>query len=265
MEKCFDIFCCNWRKIESDCSTYFKFKLFQLQIKKIEIFCKKNVPSANVHFLSTAKMTLDPNTAHPRVALSADRTEMSTRPDVAQVPDNPGRYDTVLAVLGSTGYSKGKNYWEVSVAGKTCYHLGMVSESAPRKGSLSYRPRNGFWTIVLNKQGQLKAIDQRITSIPIEIHPLRIGVLLDYEKGAISFYDAGSRSHLYTFTGQVFTDKIYPFISYCVDDSANPIVLLSPGSTDWIKSWTHISIRNIQMTNQLTKITAVISVVLCKK
>ncbi|KAF6718409.1 E3 ubiquitin-protein ligase TRIM69 [Oryzias melastigma] len=183
-----------------------------------------------------AKMTLDPNTAHPRVALSADRTEMSTRPDVAQVPDNPGRYDTVLAVLGSTGYSKGKNYWEVSVAGKTCYHLGMVSESAPRKGSLSYRPRNGFWTIVLNKQGQLKAIDQRITSIPIEIHPLRIGVLLDYEKGAISFYDAGSRSHLYTFTGQVFTDKIYPFISYCVDDSANPIVLLSPGSTDWIKS-----------------------------
>ncbi|RVE61643.1 hypothetical protein OJAV_G00172540 [Oryzias javanicus] len=183
-----------------------------------------------------AKMTFDPNTAHPRVALSADRTEMYTRPDVAQVTDNPSRYDTVLAVLGSTGFSAGKNYWEVSVAGKTCYHLGMVSESAPRKGSLSYRPRNGFWTIVLNKQGQLKAIDQRITTIPIEIHPLRIGVLLDYEKGAISFYDAGSRSHLYTFTGQAFTDKIYPFINYCVDDSVNPIVLLSPGSTDWIKS-----------------------------
>ncbi|XP_023821092.1 putative leucine-rich repeat-containing protein DDB_G0290503 isoform X2 [Oryzias latipes] len=182
------------------------------------------------------KLTLDPNTAHPRVDLSADRTEMFTLPEIAPVQDNPGRYDTALAVLGSTGFNKGKNYWEVSVAGKSCYHLGMASESAPRKGSLSFRPRNGFWTIVLNKQGQLKSIDQRITTIPIEVHPLRIGVLLDYEKGVISFFDAGSRSHLYSFTGQAFTDKIYPFLNYCVEDSTNPIVMLSPGSTDWIKS-----------------------------
>lgn len=125
----------------------------------------------------------------------------------------------------------------MSVAGKLCYHLGMASESAERKGSITFRPTNGFWTIVLNKQGQYKAIDKRSVIIPVETQPLTLGILLDYKKGQVSFYDAGARSHMYSFVGQTFTDKIYPFINFCVEDieSSTPIVLLSPGSVDWIK------------------------------
>ncbi|XP_045907301.1 golgin subfamily A member 4 isoform X1 [Micropterus dolomieu] len=183
------------------------------------------------------KMTLDPNTANPRIVLSADNTEMSTAETIQNIPDNPGRFDVALGVLGSTGFSSGRHYWEVSVAGKLCYHLGMASESAERKGSITFRPTNGFWTIVLNKQGQYKAIDKRSVIIPVETQPLTLGILLDYKKGQVSFYDAGARSHMYSFVGQTFTDKIYPFINFCVEDieSSTPIVLLSPGSVDWIK------------------------------
>ncbi|XP_040912034.1 putative leucine-rich repeat-containing protein DDB_G0290503 isoform X2 [Toxotes jaculatrix] len=185
----------------------------------------------------TSKTTLDPNTAHPRIVLSADNTEMSTSEELQNVSDNPGRFDVVLAVLGKTGFSAGRHYWEVSVAGKLCYHLGMASESAPRKGTVTFNPRNGFWTIVLNKQGQYRAIDRIPASIPVETQPLTLGILLDYKKGQISFYDAGARSHLYSFTSQKFTDKIYPFINFCVEDVENqtPIVILTAGSTDWIK------------------------------
>ncbi|XP_054870794.1 major antigen [Amphiprion ocellaris] len=183
------------------------------------------------------KMTFDPDTAHPRIVLSTDNTEMSTIDYVQNVPDHPGRFDVILAALGATGYSSGRHYWEVSVAGKTCFHIGMASESAPRKGSLRFNPTNGFWTIVLNKQGQYRALDRKPVTIVTQTQPITLGVLLDYKKGQISFYDAGARSHLYSFVGQSFTDKIYPFSNFCVEtgENSNPIVLVSPGSVDWIK------------------------------
>lgn len=162
---------------------------------------------------------------------------MSTTGEIQNVPDNPGRFDVDLAVLGSTGFSSGRQYWEVSVAGKLCYHIGMASESAQRKGTIRYNPTNGYWTIILNKQGQFRAIDRRPSVIQVQTQPLRLGILLDYRNGQISFYDAGARSHMYSFSGQTFTDKIYPFINFCVEEVENPtpIVLLSPGSVDWIK------------------------------
>ncbi|XP_061588762.1 golgin subfamily A member 4 isoform X2 [Cololabis saira] len=184
-----------------------------------------------------SSITLDPDTAHPRLVLGEGNTAVSTTNNVQNVQDLPGRYDVSLAVLGTTGYSSGRHYWEVSVAGKICYHLGMTSESARRKGSLSFKPANGFWTIVLDKQGQLKAIDRKAVVLASQTQPLSLGVLLDYSKGSISFYDAGDRTHMYTFSGQTFTDKMYPFINYCVEDVQNPspIVLVPPGSTDWIQ------------------------------
>lgn len=186
--------------------------------------------------LITDKVTLDPDTAHPRVTLSNGNTEISTTDYIQPTPDSPGRFDVTLAVLGTTGFSFGKHYWEVSVAGKTCYHLGMASESAPRKGSLRFHPSNGFWTILLNKQGQYKALDRRPVTLRVHPQPVTLGILLDYKNGEISFYDPSARSHLYSFRGQTFTDKIYPFINYCVEDVENPrpLVVLSPGSVDWL-------------------------------
>ncbi|XP_018533037.1 putative leucine-rich repeat-containing protein DDB_G0290503 isoform X1 [Lates calcarifer] len=193
-----------------------------------------DVEDKTVH---TRKMTLDPDTANPRVVLSAGNTEMSTTEEIQNIPDSPGRFDVALAALGNTGFSAGRHYWEVSVAGKICYHVGMARESAPRKGTIRFNPTNGFWTIVLNKQGQYIAIDKVSASIPVQTQPLTLGILLDYKKGEISFYDAGARSHLYTFRGQEFADKIYPFLNICVEDVENqtPFVLLTPGSVDWIK------------------------------
>uniref|UniRef100_A0A3B3UNX0 B30.2/SPRY domain-containing protein n=1 Tax=Poecilia latipinna TaxID=48699 RepID=A0A3B3UNX0_9TELE len=162
------------------------------------------------------KITWDPNTAHPRLVFFNDNTEVSTTNDVPQFQDNPGRFDVVLGVLGSTGFSRGRHYWEVSVAEKLCYHIGMVSESAKRKGSLSFRPAKGFWTIVLNKQNELKAIDRTSVTLQVERLPITLGILLDYNKGQVSFYDSGARSHLYSFSGQEFTDRIFPFLNYCL-------------------------------------------------
>lgn len=154
------------------------------------------------------------------------------------VANNPGRFDVLLAVLGKSGFSSGRNYWEVYVANKECYHLGMISESAQRKGKMVASPATGFWTIILNKQGQYFAMDTTRVLIPLQTRPLVIGILLDHKKGQISFYDANARAHMYTFaSGRPFTGKIYPFFNFCVENVHNPtpIMLLTPGSFDWLQ------------------------------
>uniref|UniRef100_A0A3P9QE02 B30.2/SPRY domain-containing protein n=1 Tax=Poecilia reticulata TaxID=8081 RepID=A0A3P9QE02_POERE len=135
-----------------------------------------------------AKITWDPNTAHPRLVFFNDNTEVSTTNDVPPFQDNPGRFDVVLGVLGSNGFSRGRHYWEVSVADKRCYHIGMVSESAKRKGSLSFRPAKGFWTI---------------TRLTYQMVGNRVAVAVDYSSGTITFSEVGPSNtliHLHTFS-----------------------------------------------------------------
>lgn len=179
---------------------------------------------------------MDPNTANPRVALNEDNTQLYTLEDSKDVPDHPGRFDVVLGALGSIGFSSDRHYWEVNVAEQLCFHIGFASGSAQRKGILHFAPETGYWTIILNKQSQFRALDKPPVVLQVPTPPSILGILLDYRKGHISFYDAGTRSHMYSFTGQKFTDELYPFINFCTEGINNnsPIVLLPPGPTDWL-------------------------------
>lgn len=171
------------------------------------------------------------------MALSDDNTRLYTLARSKEVQDNPGRYDVALAALASAGYSSGRQYWEVNVADRLCYHIGFAGGSAQRKGIIKFTPETGYWTIVLNKQRQFKALDK--TPVVLQLHspPVILGVLLDYQKGQISFYDVGIRSHIYTFSGHTFTDELYPFINFCNEDidDQTPIQLIPPGSTSWLE------------------------------
>ncbi|MBN3307026.1 TRI11 ligase, partial [Amia calva] len=54
-------------------------------------------------------VTLDPNTAHPKLILSEDGKQL--RPgDKPAVPDNPERLDLGPCVLGKEGFSSGRHY-----------------------------------------------------------------------------------------------------------------------------------------------------------
>lgn len=180
---------------------------------------------------------MDPDTANPRVGLSAGDTQLYTMTDSQDVQDLPGRFNVLLATLGKTGYSSGRQYWEVNVANRLCYHLGFASGSAQRKGILKFSPARGYWTIIRNKRGQFRAFDRSTADIEVKTQPLTVGILLDYKKGQVSFYDTGARSHIYSFRGQTFTDKLYPFFNFCNEDTDNqtPVQTLLPGSTDWIQ------------------------------
>ncbi len=50
-------------------------------------------------------------------------------------------------------------------------------------------------------------------SLSLRVKPQRVGVFVDYEEGLVSFYDVESSSHIYSFTAQSFTEKLYPLFS----------------------------------------------------
>ncbi|KTG32282.1 hypothetical protein cypCar_00012867, partial [Cyprinus carpio] len=172
-------------------------------------------------------VTLDPYTAHPNLILSDDGKQV-THGDIKQeLPNNPERFDYSASVLGKEGFSLGRFYFEVQVKGKTGWTLGVARESINRKGPIAMRPQCGCWAIWLRNGNEYWACAGPLVSLSPRVKLQKVGVFVDYEEGLVSFYDVESRSHIYSFTGQSFTDVLYPyFCPYPNDKGQNSAPLI---------------------------------------
>ncbi|KAG1948315.1 E3 ubiquitin-protein ligase TRIM39-like isoform X1 [Pimephales promelas] len=158
-------------------------------------------------------VTLDPDTAHPNLILSDDGKQVRDGNTTQKLPDTPQRFDRYLCVLGKEGFSSGRFYFEVQVKGKTGWSLGVARESIDRKGVITLTPSNGYWTVWLNNGNEYCACADPDVSLCVIEKLQRVGVFVDYEEGLVSFYDVESSSHLYSFTHQSFTGKLYPYFN----------------------------------------------------
>ncbi len=156
-------------------------------------------------------VTLDPDTAHPNLILSDDGKQVRCGDITQKLPDTPERFDTCVCVLGKEGFSSGRCYFEVQVKGKTRWDLGVARESINRKGAITLSPSDGCWTVGLRNRDEYKACAAPLVSLSLRVKPQRVGVFVDYEGGVISFYDVESSSHIYSFTAQSFTEKLFPY------------------------------------------------------
>ncbi|XP_078272078.1 LOW QUALITY PROTEIN: uncharacterized protein LOC144602832 [Rhinoraja longicauda] len=160
-----------------------------------------------------AALTLDPKTANPWLVVSKDRTSVRCGERRQELPDTPARFDRRAYVLASEGFVSGRHYWEVEVGDKIWWGLGVVEESANRKGSADLKPETGFFTIcLLPGKGYVEFTFPPRGPLTPAVNPRKIGVFLDFEVGQVSFYNADDLSHLHTYT-HAFADKVFPIFS----------------------------------------------------
>ncbi|XP_037389763.1 E3 ubiquitin-protein ligase TRIM39-like isoform X1 [Pygocentrus nattereri] len=163
-------------------------------------------------------VTLDPDSAHPQLILSDDGKQVRVGDKRQNLPDKPERFDYCVCVLGKEGFSLGRFYYEVQVRGKTDWDLGVTTESSDRKGQIMACPEKGYWIVFLRNETEYEAVDSQRVPLSLKQTPQKVGVFVDYEQGLVSFFDVESRSHIYSFTGQSFTEKLYPYFSPSLDN-----------------------------------------------
>ncbi|KAI7789956.1 putative E3 ubiquitin-protein ligase TRIM39 [Triplophysa rosa] len=179
-------------------------------------------------------VTLDPDTAHPELILSDDEKQVRHGGIRHKLPDNPKRFDGYPIVLGKEGFSSGRFYYEVQVKGKTQWILGVVRESINRKEFITLTPVKGFWAVIMIIENYYLALGDPPVSLSLSVKPLKVGVFVDYEEGLVSFYDVDNRSHIYSFTDQSFTEKLYPYFCPGLNDKGKNPLIITPSLLDYI-------------------------------
>ncbi|XP_064186999.1 E3 ubiquitin-protein ligase TRIM39-like isoform X1 [Anguilla rostrata] len=187
--------------------------------------------SANAIFppsLAPDDVTLDPATAHPCLVLSSDKKNLWLENAKQDVPDNPERFDLIVAALGEQNVSSGRHYWELEVGDKTEWNVGVAAKSVDRKGSIVRSPDNGFWTLWLINGNEYYAYTDPPVQLAMNMKPKKIGVYVDYEEGCISFYNVEAKLHIYTFSGCSFKENVYPYFNTGVitgDQNMAPLII----------------------------------------
>ncbi|XP_044040532.1 nuclear factor 7, brain isoform X3 [Siniperca chuatsi] len=160
---------------------------------------------------AAADVVLDSMTNHPWLLLSDDQRRVQEGMSESDLPYSSQRFDSWPCVLGWEGYSSGRHYWEVDIANNGYWRVGLTTANSERHGRFPMTPKQGYWTL-WRSTNQFYVCTKPETLLPIGLVPRRMGIYLDYEEGQISFYNAETKSHIYTFIG-TFKGKLYPLFA----------------------------------------------------
>ncbi|XP_078422885.1 butyrophilin subfamily 2 member A1-like [Cetorhinus maximus] len=186
-----------------------------------ELECKKLI-----HLIDWEKMlrcavsvSLDPDTANGNLNVSQDRTMVKDGGGWREVTENPNRFERYPFVFASAGFLAGKHYWEVEVGESCNWDLGVAKESVERKGRITLNDEYGYWVIGCYwDKYEAKTVKKVLLTLNEKLR--KIGIFLNYDEEIVSFHNADTKEHLYTFLTE-FTEKVYPF--FCPWRSQEPL------------------------------------------
>nr|XP_055031979.1 zinc-binding protein A33 isoform X3 [Misgurnus anguillicaudatus] len=179
------------------------------------LFIRSQVPVTKKLFQSYAQQViLNPDSAHPKLLISPEGDSVTYTETWQEVPENPSRFDTTLNAISRQGFKDVRNYWEVQVADKTYWELGLTYPNIPRKGreedcwmgrgptSWCVEFFNGDYTAWHN------GVPHELTNITGKTFQ-RIGIFSSSKGGLVCFLGADTMTPLYCFCAGTFTDPLY--------------------------------------------------------
>ncbi|XP_023555787.1 E3 ubiquitin-protein ligase TRIM38-like [Octodon degus] len=158
-------------------------------------------------------VTLDPDTAHLALTLSEDRRQVSYQCSQPFLKALFRRFAILPCVLGCERFSSGRHYFEVDVGEGTAWDVGVCMENVQRGFDMKQEPESGFWAIRLCTENGYVALTSPPTALELRERPRVVGVALDHEAGAVSFYSMTSGSHIFTFPKASFSGTLRPFLN----------------------------------------------------
>ncbi|XP_063760084.1 E3 ubiquitin-protein ligase TRIM21 isoform X1 [Eleginops maclovinus] len=170
-------------------------------------------------------VTLNPVTAYPFLILSEDRKQVKRGEKLQFYRNSQQRFDVWSCVSGKESYSSGRHYWEVFVGDSKDWKLGVLSESAPRKGLFDMSPSNGYYAIWWSNSHLRALTAPPLTKVKSPAKLRQVGVFLDVEEGQVSFFNVKTGSEIYSFSSAEFPDRMFPLLG--TGDKEVPLVLMT--------------------------------------
>ncbi|KAM6897573.1 tripartite motif-containing protein 60-like [Xenentodon cancila] len=171
---------------------------------------------------------LDAETAHPMLSLSADGKQVRYNMGLCRnVVLKPSMFNEHLAVLGQTGFSSCKFYFEVYVGQKTEWCLGVATASVQRNGAVARTSHSGLWALWLLDDKLETFISPGV--VVYEGRVERVGVFVDFDGGQVSFYDVITAAPIYSFNECCFTEELYPYFNPCDNEygsNLDPLIIV---------------------------------------
>ncbi|KAM9792222.1 NLR family CARD domain-containing protein 3-like [Neosynchiropus ocellatus] len=163
-------------------------------------------------------LTLDPDTAHQRLLLSHNRMVVRGVAEDQNYPGHPDRFNRCPQLLSREALT-GRCYWEVQWRGEEV--LIAVTYRRNRGGEECWFGGNDqSWSLECDDGGYDVWHKRASTEIRSSSVSERVGVFVDRQAGAVSFYSvsSGARTHLHT-TFTSFTRPLYAGFRLSSDSS----------------------------------------------
>lgn len=165
----------------------------------------------NVFFCPDATLlTLDPKTAHRRIALSEGFTKASVSDEHVNYAESPKRFTVCSQVLASKGFSRGRHYWEIKLNSNNFIGIGLTYSSIDRAGTTSRLGRNAQSWCVEWFNIKLSAWHDNSETVLVNPNPKCVGVLLDCEEGTATFYNVADKAYPFHSFVFPFAEAVYP-------------------------------------------------------
>ncbi|XP_060944749.1 E3 ubiquitin-protein ligase Midline-1 isoform X2 [Limanda limanda] len=142
---------------------------------------------------------LDAKSAHRKLRVSHDNLTVERDETLSKKSHSQDRFSShsSYGVTGNVYIDSGRHYWEALIGGSTWFAVGIAYKSAPKQEWIG--KNSASW--VLSRCNNSWVVRHNCKEMPIEPSPhlRRLGILLDYDSGSLSFHDAISSQHLYAF------------------------------------------------------------------
>ncbi|XP_009953952.1 PREDICTED: tripartite motif-containing protein 58-like, partial [Leptosomus discolor] len=156
-------------------------------------------------------VTLDLDTAHSKLVLSADRRRVRWHHTWQSLPENPKRFTYWCCVLGWEGFREGRHCWEVEVQGEvggdSWWAIGVARDSVERDHTTKFSPEGGIWAVT-HCRGQFEALTNPCTPLSQSPLPRKIWVCLDCARGLVAFINADNGAGIFTFPPASFSGEV---------------------------------------------------------